>query len=439
MQPPADRSAADTPIFRSENVNPNLGLLLGGQLISQVGDKFHLLAVAFLVLETTGSPARMGLVLFCSVFPGMVLGIVTGAVVDRCGRKTVIVAADAARGVIVALLWAVYLFDALSFGLLVAAQLLISIATAFFDPAVPAMIPQIVKRTDLARANAQTQLVGGIATILGPTLGGLLVATIGMAPVFALNAASYLLSAVVELFIRLPARPVAAVEKPRLAADIAAGCRYVASRRPLAVILVMVGAIHFFFGSVEVVIPVLATGLEGGGAANIGFVQTALGIGSVLAALAISVRSIQGRETLLLFGGVFCLGLLMAAAGSVAWTDTRLLAPFLPLFAAIGAGVIVAGTSFRSLLQQTVDEAMLGRVFGFVSAIGNLTIPMAILVFGALLESVDPALVLIGGGLALLPVSWAAHAIYTARAGRHRAGTPPAAKERTVATDRATG
>ena len=124
--------------------NRNLNLLLGGQLVSQVGDKFHMLAVAFLVLKTTGSPAKMGLVLFCSIFPGMILGIVAGAIIDRYNRKIIIVFADVARGVIVLAMSFLYVAELLSFPLLLLTQVLISVCTAFFDPAIPAVLPQIV-------------------------------------------------------------------------------------------------------------------------------------------------------------------------------------------------------------------------------------------------------------------------------------------------------
>ena len=82
-------------------MNRNLNLLLSGQLVSQVGDKFHMLAVAFLVLKTSGSPAKMGLILFCSVFPSMLLGLVSGTFIDRYNRKAIIVGADVARGLVV--------------------------------------------------------------------------------------------------------------------------------------------------------------------------------------------------------------------------------------------------------------------------------------------------------------------------------------------------
>ena len=95
-------------------MNRNLNLLLGGQLVSQIGDKFYMLAVAFLVLKTTDSPAKMGLVLFCSVFPSMLLGFISGAFLDRYSRNTIIVGADVARGLIVSALCFLYYFNILS-------------------------------------------------------------------------------------------------------------------------------------------------------------------------------------------------------------------------------------------------------------------------------------------------------------------------------------
>jgi predicted MFS family arabinose efflux permease len=384
-------------------MNKNLGLLLSGQLVSQVGDKFHMLAVAFLVLKTTGSPAKMGLVLFCSIFPSMLLGFVAGALVDRYNRKWIIVGADAARGLVVAALFFLYSVDALSFNLLLTAQVLISVCSAFFDPAIPAIIPLIVKKEQLARANSQAQFVSGISTIFGPVLGGLTVAWAGYAPVFAINACSYLVSAVFESFIRIPGTIGAGSCSSHLAGDILQGWRYVCRAKHLIVILITVGVIHLFVGSIEVVIPVLAADLDGEGAGNMGFIQTFFGLGTVLAAFFLSIRNIANREARFLFGSVFAIGLLLLAVSGVFLAGVRAVAPFLVLFLVIGGAVIFAGTSFRSLLQKSVDEDMLGRVFGFVSSVGNISIPLAALTFGFLMEYLPHSLLLAASGASLLP------------------------------------
>jgi len=302
-------------------MNRNLNLLLGGQLISQIGDKFHMLAVAFMVLSTTGSPAKMGLVLFCSVFPGMILGIVAGAILDRCDRKWIIVGADAARGVIVAVMAGLYMVDALTFGVLLTGQVCISVCTAFFDPAVPALIPQIVEKSKLTQANSQTQLMSGIATIIGPMLGGMTVAWTGYLAAFLINAFSYLFSAAFECFIRLDRRSGHSGKSSKIVDDIIDGCRFGYQRKTLITILLMVGVIHFLVGGVEAIIPVLASALNGAGAKNMGFVQTFFGFGTVMAAFVISFRGIGGRESRFLFGSVFCMGVIFLIIGSLFMLD----------------------------------------------------------------------------------------------------------------------
>jgi MFS family permease len=386
-------------------VNRNLSLLLSGQLISQIGDKFHMLAVAYLVLKTTGSPAKMGLVLFCSVFPTMFLGFISGAFLDRYSRKIIIVGTDIIRGLIVAALAVLYYLDALSFTVLLAAQLLISVCTAFFDPAIPAIIPQIVKRDQLTRANSQTQFVSGIATIIGPILGGLTVAWTGYLSVFLINSFSYLFSAGFESFIQLPVLKNKTAVQNKILDDIIEGCRYVFWRRRLLIILVMVGVIHFFVGSIEAVIPVFATGLTGEGPENIGYIQTCFGLGTVLAALFISIRNLNDKEVVVLFGSVFLIGLLLILIGAIHVAGMQNVLAYLAFFLAFGGAVIFAGTSFRSLLQKDVDATMMGRVFGFVSSVGNISIPVAILVFGLLMEYIHPRIILVASGFALLPIS----------------------------------
>lgn len=393
-------------------MNRNFYLLLSGQLVSQIGDKFHMLAVAFLVLKTTGSPAKMGLVLFCSVFPNMLLGIISGAVVDRYNRKTIIVCADLARGLVVLTLGVLYYLGALSFPILLLAQVLLSVCTAFFDPAIPAIIPQIVSQEHLARANSRTQFVSGIAMIVGPTLGGLAVAWVGYLPVFVINACSYLFSAAFESIIRLPAFERASTGRIKIVDDIVDGCRYVYRRKTLVVILVMVGVIHFFVGSIEVVIPVLATELKGDGAQNIGYIQTFFGLGMVITAFILGIKSIAGREVRFLFGGVFVIGLLLLVMGGFYMSGIRVVLPFLILFLAVGGAVIFAGTSFRTILQKDVDEMMMGRVFGFVSSVGNISIPLATLIFGILMEYLPLHLIVAINGFILLPTSILAYCKY---------------------------
>jgi MFS family permease len=95
-------------------MNRNLALLLSGQFVSQIGDKFYMLALAIWVLDTTNSPAMMGGVLFCSFFPMFLMGFIAGAVVDKYNRKIIIVAADFIRGLVIAVVTCLYHFNLLN-------------------------------------------------------------------------------------------------------------------------------------------------------------------------------------------------------------------------------------------------------------------------------------------------------------------------------------
>jgi MFS family permease len=266
----------------------------------------------------------------------------------------------------------------------------------------------------LPRANSQTQFVSGVATIIGPVLGGLTVAWIGYLPVFIINAGSYLFSAGFESLIHLPVCERPASGQTKIVDDIADGCRYVYRRSSLVIILVMVGVIHFFVGSVGAVVPVLATSLNGEGAENIGLIQTGIGLGTVLAALLISLRNIKAREALILFGSVFGIGLSLLVIGGMHLAGIRLVVPFLWVFLAFGGLIIFAGTSFRSMIQKEVEDRMMGRVFGFVSSVGNISIPLAMLICGILMEYVPHGIIFAASGLTLLPLSLVCYRKYMA-------------------------
>ena len=389
--------------------NRNLHLLLGGQLVSQTGDKFYMLALSFMVLETTGSAAQMGVVLFAGMLPLVVAGLFSGVVVDRVDRKTIIIVTDILRGIIVSVVSWLYFQGALTFGTILISQVLLGINSAFFNPAIPSVIPMIVRKADLSKANAKTQFIAGFANIAGPALGGILVSFYGYWVVFTLNAASYFASALFESFLRIP--PVKTGSHEPCALAFKAGYRYIYADRKLFIILFMVFVIHFFVGSIEVAIPVIADNLPGSGPANMGYIQTAFGAGAVIMALVLSWFSIRGREAFALFAAVALIGIFLSLIG-LSGLPTPYMILYLVLFLLISASIILAATSFQSLIQADTAPAMTGRVFGVVSSVGNFSIPFAMLVYGFLLEYSDSHLLLGLSGLMIILVTALSSLLY---------------------------
>ena len=386
-------------------MNKNLALLLSGQFVSQIGDKFYMLALAIWVLHTTKSTAMMGGVLFCSFFPTFLMGFVAGAVVDKYDRKTIILAADFIRGLVVAVVAYLHYLNLLNIYAIYISQILLSVCAAFFNPVIPAVIPQIIDKGGLARANSMTSFLRGFSSMIGPALGGIAVATLGYTSVIAFNAASFIISAVFECFLEIPGHQNKKGERTGIIGSAIEGLSYIFQHRSLSIILIMVAAIHFFVGSIEVLMPVLSGQFAGNGAKNLGYIQTFFGLGTVLMALMISFYNINGKEVGLLFGGIGAFGsvcLIIAYLSTAAINDVGFyLGPFLFL----GSFIILAATCFRTILQKDVANEMAGRVFGAAGTIGDISIPIAMLAYGFLLKLISCSLLLAVTGVFLMLLS----------------------------------
>ncbi len=380
--------------------NKNLSLLLFGQLVSQTGDKLYLLALSMMTLEITGSPAKTGMVLFSGLLPAVMAGLFSGVVVDRTDKKAILIITDLLRGLIVSVVAILYFQGLLGFGVILVSQVLLGLNSAFFDPTIPSIIPGIVEKPDLSRANAATRFVSGISNIIGPAAGGIIAARYGYFTVFSLNAVSFFVSAGLECLLKLPVMPLCSQESFFNA--FKQGYQAIYRDRGLLNILFMVFVIHFFVGCLEVAVPVIAILFPGKGAANMGVIQSAMGGGTILTALVLGGIYVKVRQSFLLFLAVGMLGLMICLIGiSLAKFCSLLMTG--GLFAAAGAFIILAGVSFQTLIQNRTTPDRIGRVFAVVSALGNFSIPFAMLVYGFFFEVFAPDLVLgVSGGVILL-------------------------------------
>lgn len=363
----------------------NLYLLIAGQFISQIGDKFYALALAFWVLEATGSSSKMGLVIFFAMAPSILMGFFIGGIIDRFNRKTLLIASDVFRGVVIGLVVIVYFLGHLNLVVIIAAQILLSIASAFFTPTVQAVIPQIVDKEHIPAANAKSQLASGISMIAGPVIGGLAVSYLGYAFVFIFNAVSFMAAAVFEALMNIGSS--GASEKAGSMKDsIKEGYSYIFGRKKILIIISIVAIIHFFAGSIQVVIPVLANRLNGNGALNLGYIETFYGFGAIAAALLLNVFSISRKEEKAMFGGVSVLGLIFIVFAVLTGCGVKSKIPFFIVFLLISLTVIIISTAYQTILQKNVENTMAGRVFGIIGSVGNLTLPVATLVFGFMMD-----------------------------------------------------
>jgi MFS family permease len=335
-------------------------VLLAAQAASLLGDFFNYVAVAWLVLELTGSNLAVGGVLAAASVPRAGLMLLGGAVSDRFSPKTSMLVGGLARALIMGTLAVLTLTHTVQLWHLFVGSFLIGIIAAFYLPASTSMLPRIVPSEQLEAGNAFMTLSRFGATVLGPALGGVLVAVVGAGAALAADAIGYALAGL--LVTLLPSSPGAATGSGKNALqDIWDGIVHVWNDVPLRTVLAVIAVVNFLgLPGIQVGLPALAYERFALGAVALGGGFAAFGLGAVAGALASSAVPAP-RLSWLMVGTAVLFGASLAVVGLV---------PTLPLLLlALGVMGVVAGASnpyLISWLQRRTEPGMQGRMMSLV-------------------------------------------------------------------------
>jgi MFS family permease len=376
-------------------------LLAGGQFASTIGDYCYAVALPWLVLSSGGGAILLGTVLACYGVPRTVLIPVGGVLADRVGPRTVMLAADAARCVLVAALAVLAARHTASLAALGPIAAFIGAGEGLFIPASFAIMPSLLDEERLAAGNAISTAAVQAGSLLGPALGGALVAaTRASAWAFAIDAASFAVSALTLALI--PRRPadgsVAATASEIDAAGAEAGgdragraadggvLALLRRSRALQVILVVVIAANLAGGGMsEVALPSLAHAQFG--AVGYGALLACFAVGGLIGTLA-AARTGGLRRPAMFASAVF-----LAEAAAIALT------PYLGGEAGAAAMLFVSGATnglanvtFLTVLQKWAPPALLGRVMSALMLCAFGTFPLSVAISGVLVRHIGPSL-----------------------------------------------
>lgn len=354
--------------------------------MSLVGDRMGDVALVVHVQQRRGTGVAVGMLLLVAALP-RVASPLAGVVADRVPRRALLVAGELAQAAVVAVIvvWLPSLPVLLV--LLLAKHTVATVA----EPAARSAVPALVDDADLPRANA---LLGGareLGEVAGPLLGGVVAATVGVRAVLALDALSFV--AAVPLLRTLPALE----RSPRLAAgtsvrrDALDGVRYLLRApvpRALAAVFLLVG----LSAADDVALPFLAVSF-GSGPIGVGLLYAAVG-GGLLLGYALLAR----RPLPLPAAGAFLAGVAVAATGDVLAGLAPVLAAAVAAQLVRGVGIALLETHLQTVLQRTVPDALLGRVFANVYGAVNLAAAGALVAGGWLLDATSARLVLVVSG-----------------------------------------
>jgi MFS family permease len=381
-------------------------LLVGGMSVSLLGDGLFLVALAWQVYALSNAPTAMASVGIAMTVPTIVCLLVGGAVSDRHDRRLVMLCADAVRALGLATLAFLSVTGNLALWELMAVAVIYGAATAFFDPASDALVPELLPAESLAQANSLDQLIRPLALRLaGPALGGMLVGAIGTGWAFGLDAASFLVSAGTLLAMsRVRRAPEAATPARSVRREVAAGLRYVRSQSWLWATLVSAALAYLLFmGPTEVLVPFIVKNRLSGGAGDLGLVFAAGGLGSLMCAIVIGQRGLPRRSLTFMYIA-WTLATLAIAGYGLASELWGLMAASVAFNTLETAGTIAWATA----KQRHVPSQLLGRVSSLDWLISIGLLPVSFAITGPVSAALGMRTTLIGAGVLGAVVTFAA-------------------------------
>lgn len=382
--------------FRTLAKYRNFRIFWIGQTTSLVGSWMQTVAVGWTALELTNDPFMVGLVSAANTFPILIFSLPGGVVADRNSRLRVVRIAQTLMLLEAAALWALAATGHLTIGWLIALALVGGVLGAFEIPARQSLMVELVGRDDLPKAIGLNSMGFNLARVAGPSVAALVIARLGVAWTFGLNAFSYLAVLIGLSMIRLPEQRAAARTGNSPLAGMREAIAHVRNTEPLPVLLAIATVFSVLGVPVITLLPVVARDALGLGADGYGALMAALGLGAVTGALVTAVVG-SGRERGRLF---------RAASFGFAGLLVLFSLVHVPLLNGlilygIGVAMMINNVHVNARLQELVPDALRGRVLSLYVMVYVGGSPIGSFVGGwvARVAGVDWA---IGGGAALM-------------------------------------
>jgi MFS family permease len=382
----------------------NFRLFFAGQSISLIGTWITRVATSWLVFRLTGSAFLLGVVGFWGQIPTLVLAPFAGVLVDRSNRHRILIWTQALSALQSAALAILALTNTITVEWIILLQIAQGVINAVDTPARQSFVVQMVDDpADLPNAIALNSTMVNASRIIGPSIGGLIIAAVGEGWCFAIDAVSY-----IAVIGSLLAMSVTAAErrtvKGNVLEELRAGYNYVAGFAPVRTSLLLLALVATMGMPYTVLMPLIATKVLHGGPHTLGFLMTASGFGAVAGALYLaSRRSVLGLGRVMVYATLsFGTGLVLFSFARSLW-EALLLLPF------VGGGMMVQMAATNTILQTVTADHLRGRVMAFYTMAFLGTAPIGSLIAGIAAEHIGaPLTITLGGAACLFGAGWLA-------------------------------
>ena len=374
--------------------SPNFRIYYAGQAVSMIGSWVQSLALMWLAYSLSGSTWFTGLVGFLNSVPYLVLSPFAGVLGDRLDRRHILMTVLALLFLQSTALAILSGFGVLTMAQLAALALFAGVANSFETPTRQSFFVQLLdNREDLPNAIALNSVLMNGARLVGPSIGGLVIAAWGETACFAINAATYLVVLAALRHARA-VRPAPARAPSHPLADLADGWRYAMGFVPIRRMLLLLATLSVTVGAYSTLMPAIAVKTFGEGARLVGLFIGAVGLGAVIAAVGLARRhSVRGLAKWIGLSSI------AAGLGAAGFCFSRSVPLSALLMAVSGFGMFMTAASCNTIVQSVVDEDKRGRVMSYYTMFFIGSLPLGHLAAGALAERIGAPYTFLAGGI----------------------------------------
>lgn len=363
-----------------------------GQLISLSGTWMQTTAQAWLVLKLTNSPLALGTVTMLQFLPVTLLTLFGGVLADRLPKRAVILCTQSVAALQALLLAALVLSHVVQLWQVYALAFLLGLVNAFDNPTRQAFVVEMVGQEHLQNAVALNSSLFNAARIIGPAMGGIVISAVGIGQAFLFNGLSFL--PVIAGLLLMRSREFFAVPRPargNVFGQLAEGVRYAWATPEVRLILIAVATLGTFGYNFSTILPLITRFVLHAGAVDLGLLTSAMGVGSLAAALGVAAARRTSLSALL--GAAALFSMLLILVGFSTWLPLTL-----SLLVVLGVTSIIFSASANTRLQLAAPPTLRGRVMSLYFLLFAGTTPIGGLLVGVLAArlGVQPAVIVMG-------------------------------------------
>ncbi len=379
----------------------NFRLFWTGQLVSLTGTWMQTTGQAWLVLQLTHSAWLLGVVGALQFLPVMLLSLFSGVIADRVPKRTLLLFTQSFAALQAVILWLLVVTGTVQIWHILVLALMLGITNALDMPARQSFVVEMVGREDLPNAVALNSSLFNMARLVGPGLGGLLIALLGVAPLFLLNAISFVpvligLALIDSRQLHTHVKPVVAgtiAKKQSTMQSLREGLAYIAKTPSVLLIIVVIGIVSLFGINFNVVLPLFASNVLNAGPVGFGLLTSAIGFGALVSALWLAWGNKTPSIQNMLIGAII-FGVLEAC-----FALSHLYILSLVLIAAVGFAQITFSATANTTLQTVTPDHLRGRVMSVYMLVFAGSTPPGNLFTGGLAHLYGAPIALLAGAL----------------------------------------